>query len=176
MSLSSLVAGYLSRAATDLSPVLVVLAGSDHGSDSDSGDDSDSAQPRPAADGNENEHLAVGYKHERSFVVRGNNVGVFRHTEDDKLKHSTTISNLKTKEGKSFKPSKVMLHSEDSSMLLMNKLDPHSVFRMDLETGKVVDEWKVSDVVNVDNIVPDNKFAQMTAEQTVIGHCESPLS
>lgn len=105
--------------------------------------------------------------------MRGNNVGVFRHTNDDKLKHSTTISNLKTKEGKSFKPSKVMLHSEDSSMLLMNKLDPHSVFRMDLETGKVVDEWKVSDVVNVDNIVPDNKFAQMTAEQTVIGHCAS---
>jgi hypothetical protein len=69
-----------------------------------------------------------------------------------------------------------MLHSEDSSMLLMNHLDPHSVFRMDLETGKVVDEWKVSDIVKVDNIVPDNKFAQMTSEQTVIGHCTSLLT
>lgn len=61
-------------------------------------------------------------------------------------------------------------------MLLMNHLDPHSVFRMDLETGKVVDEWKVSDIVKVDNIVPDNKFAQMTSEQTVIGHCMSTLT
>jgi len=69
-----------------------------------------------------------------------------------------------------------MLHNEDSSMLLMSQLDPHSVFRMDLETGKVVDEWKVSDVVEVDNIVANNKFAQMTAEQTVIGHCESSPS
>ncbi|KAL7410890.1 VID27 cytoplasmic protein-domain-containing protein [Mrakia frigida] len=147
--------------------------GSDHGSDTES--DSDDGQPRVAADGHKNEHLAVGYKHERSFVVRGNNVGVFRHTDDDKLKHSTTISNIKNKKGQSFAPSKVMLHNEDSSMLLMSQLDPHSVFRMDLETGKVVDEWKVSDVVEVDNIVANNKFAQMTAEQTVIGHSHNGI-
>jgi hypothetical protein len=66
----------------------------------------------------------------------------------------------------------VMLHNEDSSMLLMNKDDPHSVYRMDLEYGKVVEEWKVSDHVQVDNILPDSKFAQMTAQQTLIGHCQ----
>jgi hypothetical protein len=71
-----------------------------------------------------------------------------------------------------FRPLQVMLHNEDSSMLLMNKDDPHSVYRMDLEYGKVVDEWKVSDHVNVDNILPDSKFAQMTAQQTLIGHCQ----
>lgn len=57
-------------------------------------------------------------------------------------------------------------------MLLMNKQDPHSVFRMDLEYGKVVDEWKVHDTVTVNNIVPSAKLAQQTGEQTLIGHCQ----
>lgn len=95
----------LSSAPASVAHLDHLAAGSDHGSDSDS--DSDDGQPRPAADGSANEHLAVGYRHERSFVVRGNNVGVFKHTEDDKLKHSTTISNIKNKKGQSFAPSKV---------------------------------------------------------------------
>lgn len=68
-----------------------------------------------------------------------------------------------------------MLHDEDASLLLMNEADPHSVYRMDLEYGKVVDEWKVSDHVEVDNILPDSKFAQMTAQQTLIGHSHNGL-
>jgi len=32
-----------------------------------------------------NSALAVGYKSDRSFVVRGDKIGVFKHTEDDRL-------------------------------------------------------------------------------------------
>jgi len=32
-----------------------------------------------------NSALAVGYKSDRSFVVRGDKIGVFRHTDDDNL-------------------------------------------------------------------------------------------
>lgn len=32
-----------------------------------------------------NSALAVGYKSDRSFVVRGDKIGVFRHTRDDGL-------------------------------------------------------------------------------------------
>lgn len=66
-----------------------------------------------------------------------------------------------------------MLHDQDKSMILKNLEDPNSLWRMDLETGKVVDEWKVSDYVQVDNFVPDSKYAQTTAQQTLIGHCTS---
>jgi hypothetical protein len=44
-------------------------------------------------DGAENSQLAVGYKHDRSFVVRGNKIGVFKHTADNQLQFSTTITN-----------------------------------------------------------------------------------
>ena len=41
-------------------------------------------------DGAQNSLLAVGYKNDRSFVVRGNKIGVFKHG-DDQLEFSTAI-------------------------------------------------------------------------------------
>jgi VID27 C-terminal WD40-like domain len=32
-----------------------------------------------------NSALAVGYKSDRSFVIRGDKIGVFKHTQDDGL-------------------------------------------------------------------------------------------
>jgi hypothetical protein len=49
----------------------------------------------------------------------------------------------------------IMLHNQDSDMLVMDPNNKNSVYRMDLERGKIVDEWKVHDSVNVDNIIPE---------------------
>ena len=105
-------------------------------------------------DRNANSQLAVGYKHDRSFVVRGSKIGVFKHTPDNRLEFSTTINKVQTPKGNVFSPKKVMLHSEDKNLLLQNEHDPHSVYKMDLEYGKVVDEWKVHDDINADIITP----------------------
>ena len=50
-----------------------------------------------------------------------------------------------------------MLHDQDSSMIMMDAANNHSMYRMDLEYGKVVDEWKVHDDVEVRNFVPSSK-------------------
>jgi hypothetical protein len=55
--------------------------------------------------GEKNSQLAVGYNNDRSFVVRGNQIGVFKHTPDS-LEFSTTIQNIKTMDGKAFSPGK----------------------------------------------------------------------
>lgn len=106
-------------------------------------------------DGNVNSQLAVGYKHDRSFVVRGSKIGVFKHTPNNNLEFSTNISKVTTPKGKLFSPKKVMLHAEDANMILQNENDPHSLYRMDLEYGKVVDEWKIHDDIPVDTFAPD---------------------
>ena len=106
-------------------------------------------------DGNVNSKLAVGYKHDRSFVVRGSKIGVFKHTPNNNLEFSTNISKVETPKGKLFSPDKVMLHSEDQNMILQNKENPNSLYRMDLEYGKVVDEWKVHDDITVKSFAPD---------------------
>ena len=106
-------------------------------------------------DGNVNSQLAVGYKHDRSFVVRGSKIGVFKHTPDNNLEFSTNISKVETPRGKLFSPKKVMLHAEDTNMILQNGDDPNSLYRMDLEYGKIVDEWKVHDDIPVTTFAPE---------------------
>lgn len=106
-------------------------------------------------DGNVNSQLAVGYKHDRSFVVRGSKIGVFKHTPNNNLEFSTNISKVQTPKGKLFSPKKVMLHAEDSNMILQDEVNPNSLYRMDLEYGKVVDEWKVHDDIPVTTFAPE---------------------
>lgn len=107
-------------------------------------------------DGNVNSQLAVGYKHDRSFVVRGSKIGVFKHTPNNNLEFSTNISKVETPKGELFSPKKVMLHAEDSNMILQNENDPNSLYRMDLEYGKVIDEWKVHDDIPVNIFGPES--------------------
>jgi len=134
--------------------------------DSDESEDDVDSGPK---DGAENSQLAVGYKHDRSFVVRGNKIGVFKHTDDNQLQFSTTISNIQTPKGKAFNPNKVMLHQQDRDLVMQNLDNPHALYRMDLETGTVVDEWKVHDDIAVKVFAPESKFAQMEGEQTFLG-------
>lgn len=121
--------------------------------DEDESEDDVETDPK---DGGVNSQLAVGYKHDRSFVVRGNKIGVFKHTPDNQLSFATTISNIKTPKGKDFSPNKVMLHQQDQNMILQNLDNPNSLYRMDLETGKVVDEWNVHDDIPVKVFAPEN--------------------
>ncbi|KAI9823510.1 MAG: hypothetical protein M1826_007722 [Phylliscum demangeonii] len=140
----------------------------------DSDESADDVDTRPD-DGNVNSQLAVGYKHDRSFVVRGSKIGVFKHTPNNNLEFSTNISKVQTPGGKLFSPTKVMLHAEDSNMILQNDADPHSLYRMDLEYGKVVDEWKIDDDIAVTTFAPSKKFAQMSAEPTFLGLSRNAL-
>lgn len=120
----------------------------------DTDEEQDDVVTRPD-DGNVNSQLAVGYKHDRSFVVRGSKIGVFKHTPNNNLEFSTNISKVETPKGKLFSPKKVMLHSEDSNMILQNEEEPNTLYRMDLEYGKVVDEWKVHDDIPVTTFAPE---------------------
>ncbi len=68
-----------------------------------------------------------------------------------------------------------MLHDQDTKMILQNPTDPHSLYSLDVERGKVVEEWKVHDDIQVDHIAPDNKFAPTTREQTLVGASHNAL-
>ncbi|KAL2110334.1 hypothetical protein VUR80DRAFT_1339 [Thermomyces stellatus] len=140
----------------------------------DSDEDQDDVETGPS-DGNMNSQLAVGYKHDRSFVVRGSKIGVFKHTPRNNLEFSTSISKVQTPKGKLFSPKKVMLHNEDRHMILQNGEDPNKLSLMDLEYGKVVDEWNIHDDIPVSTFAPENKFAQMTSEPTFLGASNNAL-
>ena len=140
----------------------------------DSDEEEDDVETEPK-DGEVNKQLAVGYKHDRSFVVRGSKIGVFKHTENNHLEFSTNISKVQTPDGTLFSPKKVMLHNEDRNLILQKDNDPNNLYRMDLEYGKVVDEWKVHEDIPVVTFAPENKFAQMTHEPTFLGISHNAL-
>ncbi|KAF2857959.1 VID27-domain-containing protein [Piedraia hortae CBS 480.64] len=143
--------------------------------DYDEDEDEDEVRTGLEANGEVNSQLAVGTKGDRSFVVRGDKIGVFKHTDDNRLEFATSINKIATPKGKSFSPQKVMLRAADRDMVLQNESDPHSLYRMDMEYGKVVDEWKVHDDIPVNIFAPESKFAQGTDEQTFLGLSKNAL-
>lgn len=74
---------------------------------SDDSEVEDEDAPQDPLTGERNSQLTVGYKGDRSYVVRGNNIGVFNHSNDHSVKYYATISNVATPKGKSFKPKNV---------------------------------------------------------------------
>lgn len=123
----------------------------------------------------QNQMLAVGFRTDRSFVSRGAAVEVFRHDADDRLGR---VGELKVQDlqGRAFTPTtRMMLHQEDQSLLLMNAADQHRIYRMDLNRGAVVDEWLVHADAPITAIAPDSKYAQLTGQATFIGLNSSAL-
>ena len=70
-------------------------------------EDEEDASSLPRLSGERNSMLTVGYKGDRSYVVRGNNIGVFSHTGGNQVKYYATISKVSTPKGKEFKPREV---------------------------------------------------------------------
>ncbi|KAI0254692.1 VID27 cytoplasmic protein [Lactifluus subvellereus] len=121
-----------------------------------------------------NSQLTVGYKGDRSYVVRGDKIGVFRHKPDE-VEYVASIANITDMKGKKFDPKNVMLHQQDSKMVVMNAGAPNSLFHLDLERAKIVEEWKIHDDITVDHVAPNTKFSQTTHEQTLVGASHNAL-
>ncbi|KAF9419692.1 hypothetical protein BGZ94_009333 [Podila epigama] len=141
--------------------------GQAHYDEDESEDDREAFVPS-GGDGEKNSQLAVGYK-DRSFVVRGNKVGVFKHNDRDGLDFATTIKNLKTSKGREVNPAKVLLHEQDRSMVMIDPKDLDTAYKMDLEYGKIVEEWSLPNTTGVLNIVGDSKYSNLTDNKTMIG-------
>ena len=41
----------------------------------------------------------------------------------------------------------MMLHGQDRSMIMMDPKNKNALYNLDLETGKVVDEWKMNELL-----------------------------
>ncbi|KAG8836216.1 hypothetical protein FRC17_008952 [Serendipita sp. 399] len=136
----------------------------------DAEDESDQETPDWGTKNEKNSGLAVGHNG-ISVVLRGSNVGIFRETTDGKLELGGTVKGVKGpgKNSKVFSPNKMMLHEQDRALVLMNPDNLHALYRMDLETGKVVDEWKLHDNIAINAMTPVEKLAQLTGEQTLLG-------
>ena len=88
------------------------------GSEEDEGDEAESEDEGKVElrkSGDKNSQLTVGHKNDRTFVVRGDKIGVFKHTGNGKVEYAATIKDLGFKKMKSFKPKRVSLFALHTS-------------------------------------------------------------
>ncbi|KAF9361228.1 hypothetical protein BGX34_007273 [Mortierella sp. NVP85] len=145
---------------------------SEYGDDEE--EDEEEEQVSFKQDPSKNSLLAVGYK-DRSFVVRGNKIGVFKHADRERLDFTTTIKNVADSKGKEINPSRVVLHEQDRSMVLMDPKNLDTAYKMDLEYGKVVEEWSMPGTSGVINLIGDSKYSHLTDNKTMVGHSHNAM-
>lgn len=116
-----------------------------------------------------NSQLAVGQANDRSYVTRGDTLGVYTRGSDG-LGFSTTISGLKDLKGEKLLAKKTLLHQRDNALLL-TKNDPSDskIYKMDLARGAVVEEWDADDKEKLADFGHTSKFANLTNEQLLNG-------
>lgn len=117
----------------------------------------------------QNSLLVTAMNLNRSFVSRGSQLGVLGYDDDGELEHLNRIPKVKDASGQVFTPAKLQLHSADTRLLMLGTEEKDKVYNMDLETGKVIDEWHGKDGMIIKNIAPTSKYAQTTNDQLVVG-------
>jgi hypothetical protein len=124
------------------------------------------------SDGFTNSQLAVAYNNDRTFVVRGDRLGVLSHAGNEGVEHKTTVTfHDPSKKGATFQPSRMLLHEKDSSMLLLDKNDRTRVMKMDLERGEVVETWGGALTANlpISELQKSEKYSNLTHNQEFLG-------
>jgi hypothetical protein len=114
-----------------------------------------------------NSLLSVGRCQDRTYVVRGNNVGVFSPQKRG-LKYESTFSVESPNKKIPFSPSKSMLHKADEKLLLLHPDETKKIYCMDLERGKVVEEWD-TDGFKLNAILPESKDSQSQGSDCFVG-------
>eukprot|EP01127_Copromyxa_protea_P009824 TRINITY_DN2343_c0_g1_i8.p1 TRINITY_DN2343_c0_g1~~TRINITY_DN2343_c0_g1_i8.p1 ORF type:complete len:569 (+),score=159.72 TRINITY_DN2343_c0_g1_i8:466-2172(+) len=117
-----------------------------------------------------NSLLSVGRYSSNSFVVRGDQVGVFSPSKrGTSMKFQTMTDSVKTvKDKTAFAPSHALLHQRDEKLLFLHPTEKKKIFCMDLERGKVVEEWD-TEGLSTQKILPETKDAQQKGRDTFLG-------
>ena len=68
-----------------------------------------------------------------------------------------------------------MLHDQDTTMIISDPLNPHSLYRLDLATGRVIEELNISNDMGISSFAPNTKTSQTTQEQTFVGTSHNAL-
>eukprot|EP00172_Hildenbrandia_rubra_P003417 Plantae.Rhodophyta-Hildenbrandia_rubra.ctg54714.p1 GENE.Plantae.Rhodophyta-Hildenbrandia_rubra.ctg54714~~Plantae.Rhodophyta-Hildenbrandia_rubra.ctg54714.p1 ORF type:complete len:312 (-),score=39.90 Plantae.Rhodophyta-Hildenbrandia_rubra.ctg54714:137-1072(-) len=96
-------------------------------------------------------------------------MGVFKTGEEDVAFRDVLRMKDPSKPGTFIKPSKIMLHDQDTSMLLLDSTDDSKVMRMDLNRGEIVETWKGAGSQPFSSIHRAEKYSNMTPMQEFVG-------
>jgi len=128
-------------------------------------------------DGMFNSQLAVSANNDRTFVVRGNKMGVFQ-TGDDGAEFKTMVQfKDPSQQGALFNPANILLHEKDTAMLVLDPRDSTKLMRMDLERGEIVDTWTGGLTANtpIKAVQRSEKYSNLTDTKEFVGINQNQL-
>ncbi|EGR27186.1 vacuolar import and degradation protein, putative [Ichthyophthirius multifiliis] len=103
--------------------------------------------------------------YDRTFVSKGQYIEIFRVKEDnenqDNLEHLCQLPIIKGLDGQSFEPRKILLQDEDTKILLLNELEQKKIYYYDIESGKIIQEFKCNENT-VQDFAPQQKHPENT--------------
>lgn len=113
-----------------------------------------------------------GMSNGRTFVIMGNNVIVYKTPceETMSLEYLASLPVVSSYTGDEYVPKHTILYGSENSMLMVDAdkgASKTSIYRMDLEKGKVVEEYKVDETIQ--SITQVNKNAQLKDEHEFLG-------
>ncbi|ODQ45274.1 hypothetical protein PICMEDRAFT_17758 [Pichia membranifaciens NRRL Y-2026] len=141
--------------------------------DLDDSDESDDENEREFNKVSKNSGLVLGLSTDRAFISRANKIGIFK-TTDSGIEFTAAINKLSHSRNakKELIPSKMMLMDNDRTMIVQDKSAMNSLHKVDLEYGRVVEDWKLEKDdkdVNVENFTTNRKFGDLAADMTFLG-------
>jgi len=123
-----------------------------------------------------NSGLKVGLVTDRAFVSRGDKLGIFK--TDEELEFATSINNISSNKYSRINPDQMMLMNSDSVMVIQDKSKLNVLHSLDLEKGKVVQDWEMSkDGLNKDIKVftTNSKYSGINKEDSFLGATSQAL-
>jgi hypothetical protein len=117
----------------------------------------------------QNKFSEQAYIHDRTFTFKDNNkISMFKTDPDtDQLIHTMDLPPVLDYEGNPINISRAKMYLSDTNMILQDKNNPKTLWQYDINTGKVVDEWKNDE--DVLEITQQKKFDQMNDNPVMYG-------
>lgn len=124
--------------------------------------------------GSHNKGLVMGLKTDRAFISRGDKIGIFRTDTDNGIEFQAAIENLSySKNGKKLiTPDRMLLLDNDRSMIIQDKRCTNNLHKIDLEYGKVIEDWSMKrdgEFVNVESFTTNTKYGDLMNDPTFMG-------
>ena len=113
-----------------------------------------------------------GMSNNRTFVIMGNNIIVYKIPSEPEvsLEYLAALPVVSTYKGEEYIPKSSILCGSENSMLMVDACEGSnktSIYRMDLEKGKVVEEYKMNETIQ--SITQINKNAQLKDQHEFLG-------
>lgn len=140
----------------------------------DESDDEDEDRKYEFLRGKKNKGLVMGLKTDCAFISRGDKIGIFKVDNKNGIEFNAAIEKLSySKDGKKrITPDKMMLLDNDRTMIVQDNRFANSLHKVDLEYGKVVEDWtmrKDDNNINVESFTTNTKYGDLMNDPTFMG-------